>query len=162
MVKMVLNEVLRDGMQVLKFHHSADDLPRLERYGFNYLLRSCPQVFDVTGEAHADGGRVTVVKFPVCNVVQVRMAAGWREFFMVHKVYGTGVRDCVRLGLEAWECAPSALRASPPNEERHLGEKAMMSADGFRMPRGVESGVEVSGCHLFEAEWMMPNVVAVG
>lgn len=144
MIKMICNELQTDGWMRMIFIHSADKEPRLERLGVRYLLRKCPQVFVVRSRAAEVGGRETLVTFPACNVVQVRLNGGWRPFFVVHRSYGTGVRDCVRIGVEAW---------------RSVGE---MSAFVKTLPKGVESGTELDGCHLFEAEWMMPGVVAVG
>lgn len=154
MLKMVQNEVLRDGLHVMKFHHSADDLPRLERYGVAYLLKRFPNVFSVRSAALDSGGRETLVTFPACNMVWVRLGGGWRRFFFVHRVYGTGVRDCVRLGLEAWRFV----------DAERLAVEGCDSLAAFVevLPRSVENGVEVCGLHLFEEEWMPSNCVAVG
>jgi hypothetical protein len=150
MMKMVQNNLQSDGWMNIIFQHSADVEPRLERLGVAYLLRTCPQVFVVRSRAGDAGGRETMIQFPACNVVQVRLTGGWRPFFFVHRSYGTGVRDCARIGVEAWERA------------RRNDEGGMMNAFVKTLPKGAESGAELGGCHLFEAEWMMPGVVAVG
>lgn len=146
MVK-ILSDRVKNGVREIVFWHTADDEPKLEKCGINYLLKLCPWVISVRAGAAKEGGRETIVSFPVMNLVNVRYCDMWKPFFFVHADYGTGIRDCVRLGVDAWRSAGMGVP-----------ELAFVS----KLPKGVESGVEVSGCYLFEAEWMMAGCVAVG
>lgn len=146
----ILNQVREDGMRVIRVRHVG--ALRLGRYVPAYLTRTpsgaarhLPQIS--LREYLEEGLTVTEIEYPVINVVQVRLGTGWRELFMVHRVWGTGLRDCVRLGVEAW-----------------LAGAKRMPGMAFvrRLPAGVESGTELCGCPVFEADWMPEKVVAVG
>ena len=150
MVKMLINKLRSDGDMDMIFRHFANETVRLERYGLAPLLRAAPHMVVAGTRAVDVGGRETYVTFPAFNAVQFRLGGGWRPFFVVHRHYGTGIRDCVRLGLEAWSKA------------KNVRNEKIISAYVLSLPSGVESGVEVQGVHLFEAEWMCANAVAVG
>lgn len=150
-MKMLVNELRSDGEMQMIFRHFADETVCLERYGLAPILRTVPQVILVGSRALQEGGRETLVKFPAFNFVHFRLGNGWKSFFVVHRSYGTGVRDCVRLAMEAWDRV-SATR------DQGFG----MNAFVWRLPKGAENGVEINGAHLFEAEWMPSNCVAVG
>lgn len=177
MVKMLMNELRSDGEMQMIFGHFADEVVRLERYVPAPILRGAAHFVDVRSRALDRGGRETMVTFPALNAVQFRLGGGWRTFFVVHRNYGTGVRDCVRLGLEAWRFVGGGQLAVDGGE--------MLSAFVWRLPRGAENGVEITppthsmgtspaplqtknmfgewgSVHLFEAEWMPANCVAVG
>ena len=98
-----------DGWMRLVFRHGADERVRLERCGVNYLLRQAPWVFQVRTRGLEQGGRETLVTFPACNVVQMRLKGGWRTFFVVHKWYGVNLRDCVRVGSSAFSFQRSGV-----------------------------------------------------
>lgn len=162
MCELISKQLLHDGLMSLMFRHDEDNAPKLEYHLPYFVLRKFANQVQVRQIRDGEILRTDVL-YPYLGMCQVRLVGGWREFIFIHRVYGTGVRDCVRLGVEAWgRATPSALRASPPNEERHLGEKKELSAFVRMLPSGVESGTEVFGVHLFAAEWMCANAVAVG
>lgn len=148
--EVILNQMREDGMRAIRVRHEGT--LRLGRYVPAYLttptpsgaLRHLPQMREI---AEFGGGRVTEITYPVLGVVMVKVGRGWRELFMVHRVWGTGLRDCIRLGVDAWM---TAAKRTPG------------SAFVRRLPEGVESGVELLGCLVFEADWMPEKVVAVG
>lgn len=136
----VIKRVLRnDGYLYLLLE--AGGAIRLERLVPHYLIRRFPELIHVN-----EGGREVEVVYPFMGSAQFKLGRTWREFFVTHRLYGETVRDCVRLGVEAWRF----VRKEP--------------AGAFiaRLPGGVEDGTEVSGIHLFAAEWMVLDCVAVG
>ena len=114
----------------------------LRKYVPHYVIEHFPKLI----QADFKTPELVVVRFPALNPFQFRLGENWKEFFVVHRAYGTGVRDCVRLGVDAW----NYVKRQPVN--------------GFvrKLPSGVEPGYEVNGVHLFEAEWMPVDCVAVG
>lgn len=143
--EVILNQVREDGMRTIRVRHEGK--LRLGRYVPAYLTPSpaLPQIS--LREYLGEGGKVTEIMYPVLSVVQVKLEAGWRELFMVHRVWGTGLRDCIRLGVDAWRAGA----------KREPGQAFVR-----RLPAGVESGSELCGCLVFEADWMPEKVVAVG
>jgi hypothetical protein len=139
-VDVLKNYVDADGMRRLRLLGAEQDV-RLQDYVSHQVLRRFPQVVEVA-EVEPNVWDVSV---PVFGVTWVRLYRVWREVFMVHQVYGTGMRDCVRLGVEAWLQAQRQPRYAVVN----------------RLPRGVEAGTEVQGVLVFEAEWMTARAVAV-
>lgn len=141
MITIAKNFISRDGYRCVLLKHEKGETIYLRKVVPHYIVESFPEVISVN-----EGDGWTEVFFPWMGGTQVKIGNGWKEFFVVHRIYGAGVRDCVRLGVEAW---------------KHRG-KAAGNAFIFRLPAGVEDGVEVQGVHLFEAEWVMRDVVAVG
>lgn len=165
----LLNQVREDGMRMIRVRHEGR--LRLGRYvpACLFALTSYP-----SGAVHhlpnvslrefsENGSKVTEIEYPVINAMRVKVGNGWRELFMVHRVWGTGLRDCIRLGVDAWM---TAVKRTPG------------SAFVRRLPEGVESGTPIpvpspiwedrqnGGRELellvFEADWMPEKVVAVG
>lgn len=134
--------LFENGYKVLRIGCKPDETIFLRKYVPHYVIEHFPKLIEVEVKAPD----LVVVRFPALNPFQFRLGGGWKELFVVHRVYGTGVRDCVRLGIEAW----SYVKRQPVN------------AFVQKLPVGVEPGVEVNGVHLFEAEWMCANAVAVG
>lgn len=153
MCELMSKQLLRDGMMALVFRHDEVNAPKLERHLPRAVLRQFAGLVVVRQFLDGQGLRTDVL-YPVLNMVQVRLVGGWREFVFIHRVYGTGVRDCVRLGVEAWGIAEGRGRKA----EGGLDLNAFVQ----KLPNGVESGTEVFGVHLFAAEWMCANAVAVG
>ena len=139
MAELLCNVVLQNGMMRLAWR-GAEDAIRLERYVSRVVLERFPQVVQVTHAADDEH----VVSLPVFGVVWVKLG-GWREAFAVHQMYGSGMRDCIRLGVEAWSHA------------RRLPAYAFVR----KLPRGVEFGDAVHGVGLFEAEWMFDRAVLI-
>jgi len=140
-MNLVKNILMRDAYKYLLIERKADEVIFLRRYVPGYIIEHFPEVISVTeGEAFIE------VYFPFMGAAQFKVGDGWKEFFVVHRLYGTGIRDCVRLGADAW----AYVKRTP--------EHAFVKV----LPKGVESGVEVNGIHLFQAEWMMRDAVAVG
>lgn len=145
--EVILNQVREDGMRTIRVRHEGK--LRLGRYVPAYLTpsaasRHLPQMREI---AEFGGGRVTEITYPILGVVMVKVGKGWRELFMVHRAWGTGLRDCIRLGVDAWRAGA----------KREPGQAFVR-----RLPAGVESGSELCGCLVFEADWMPEKVVAVG
>ncbi len=145
MVKIAYKKLLRDGKMLLSFRHAENDLPKVEHYIPRFVLLQFLETVEVRQFLDGHGLRTDVL-YPVLNMVQIRLHGGWREFMFVHRMYGVGVRDCARIGIDAW----------------HFVKRSADNAFVQKLPSGVESGVEVHGVHLFEAEWMCANAVAVG
>lgn len=138
----ILKNILRsDAYKYLLIEKTADEVVDVCRYVPHYIRRHFPELVSV------DVKPVFVeIYFPYMGAAQIRMSQAWKEFFVVHRLYGTGIRDCVRLGMAAW----AHVKRTP--------EHAFVR----RLPGGVENGVEAHGVPLFQAEWMMLDAVAVG
>ena len=141
MMNLVKNILMRDAYKHLLIERKADEVVFLRKYVPHYIIDHFPEVISVTeGEAFIE------VHFPYMGAAQFRVGDAWKEFFVVHRLYGTGIRDCVRLGMAAWA---------------HVN-RIPKHAFVLRLPGGVENGVEEHGIPLFQAEWMMLDAVAVG
>jgi len=88
MCRLMSKQLLRDGTMALVFRHAEDDAPKLERHLPRAVLSQFAR--QVVERQFLDGeGLRTDVLYPVYGMAQVRLPGGWREFFFVHKVYGT-------------------------------------------------------------------------
>lgn len=165
--EVILNQVREDGMRMIRVRHEG--ALRLGRYVPAYLTtpstpsgatRHLPQMREI---AEFGGGRVTEITYPILGVVMVKVGNGWRELFFVHRVYGTGLRDCIRLGVDAWMTA--AKRTPGTAFVRRLPE-GVESGTPIPVPSPILEGRQNGGRELellvFEAEWMPEKVVAVG
>ena len=147
MCELISKRLLHDGMMSLMFRHDEMSAPKLERHLPHFVLRKFSGYVQVK-QIHDGEILRTDVLYPYLGMCQVRLEGGWREFIVIHRIYGKGLSDCVRLGVEAWGKAKNA----------GVEIRAFVKV----LPKGVESGVEVNGIHLFQAEWMMRDAVAVG
>lgn len=135
-MKILANSVIDGYQRVLMAGCDASPLAVVPRYCVDYAeVTAVPGAVDQVS-----------VKWPVFGPVDFG-GTGYRvRYFMVHRVYGIGLRDCVRLAAEGW-----------------LVGARQMAQYGYvrKLPTGVEAGFEVDGVMLFEADWVMRDCVAV-
>lgn len=141
MTKLLGSMLRSDGYKALRIGREPGEVVYLRKYVPHFVIENFSELIQVT-----EAEEWVVVCFPAINAFQFRQGKVWRELFVVHRAYGSGVRDCARLGMEAW---------------RFVGKEAV-NAFVRKLPNGVENGIEVDGVHLFEAEWMCTDAVAVG
>ena len=136
-MKILVNEVMVDGFRRVVV--GCDGLSPLA-----VVPRYCVDRAEVEVVPGAAGQ--FEVRWPVLGPVDFG-GEGYRlRYFMVHRVYGVGVRDCVRLAVDGWRVGT--------REDALYGYVR-------QLPRGVENGFEVDGVMLFEADWMLRDCVAV-
>lgn len=158
MIEIIENTLRSNGMRCIKIIHSRDVKVRPSLVVPKYIQEHCPWM--VNGSQVEDLGIMQATfEYPVME--PVRLGKPWKQFFFVHKVYGVGIRDCVRLGVEAWafgakqEADLAFVRKLPKGVE----DGAMINLGAiYRAPTSGEACKEI---HLFEAEWMMTDCVAV-
>lgn len=141
-MKLIKNVVSEKGIRQVVVNALGGEDVRVEMFVPRYLL-DWAQVQSTLLE----GGRSVAISWPVMGPQDVYVADGLRRtYFMVNKVYGSGVRECTRLAVEGW-------RVGTKSEAQYAFVR--------RLPPGVTDGFETQGVLLFEADWMLLNCVAV-
>lgn len=145
-MRKVLENVLKvDGTKRVKLSCSLDEKIPLGVYVPDYVLRCASHLVDAR-QGVVDGSLVTELEYPVLGPVQILQGDGmWRMFFVVHRHYGRGVSDCIRVAVDGMQ---------------RLKRDAQF-AYVRNYPSGIEIGKEAHGVMLFEADWMLENCIAV-
>lgn len=161
MIKIVENKIDEVGEKRIKILSSADVELNLLKFVPVYLVRCAPKMIHVEQVLDMKLRTVTTeichpVLEPVSFVVPSSklQVSGLRKLFVVHRYFGSRMSECVRIGVDGWNFG----RGVNAEGRRQKAELAFVR----KLPAGIENGVEVCGCHLFEAEWMIPGCIAVG
>ena len=142
-MKLIKNVVSEKGIRQVVVNVLGGEDVRVEMFVPRYLLDWA----QVQAMPAAEGGRSVAISWPVMGPQDVLIADDVRRtYFMVNKVYGIGVRECVRVAVEGW-------RVGTKSEAQYAFVR--------RLPPGVTDGFETQGVLLFEADWMLLNCVAV-
>ena len=136
------------GEKKMKIISSADVEVKLLHFVPKYLLKYAPKT--IRAEQILDMNLrivTTEIMHPLLEPVSFHIGSSLKKYFVVHRHFGSRISECVRVGVDGWTFGT-----------KQAAELAFVR----KLPSGVESGVEVCGCRLFEAEWMIPGCVAVG
>ncbi len=154
MIDIVENVFKDDGVKFMKILSSGNENINLKNYVPFYLIKHAPKMIHVEQILDFKLMKIiTEISWPVLGPVDIERL-GTRRYFFVHRYYGSRISECVRIGADGWNFG----RGVNADGVRQKAELAFVR----KLPAGIENGVDVYGCRLFEAEWMMPGCVAVG